>query len=143
MAAERLKKLSIVSSREDFESVLRELILLGCIEISEPPELSEDKESASCFSREKITLDQYSANLDIIELLGTQHILLLSGWMTVRSEAQLVAKLGNYTCAWEIEDLTTEESFIAPVDLCCPNFFGKLRRGGRKQFAPLARGSAS
>jgi len=142
MAAARLKKLSIVSSREDFESVLQDLILLGCIEISEPPELSDNMEAASCFSREKIALDQYSANLESIELLGTQHTLLLSGWLTVRAETQLISKLVNYTCAWEVEDLTTEDSLIAPVDLCCPNFFGKLRRGDRKQFAPLARGSA-
>ena len=137
-----MKKLSIVSSREDFESILRELILLGCVEVSGPLDLTENKDSAPCFSYETFALDQLSANLDSIELLGTRHTLLFSGWTTVRSESQLISKLNNYICAWEIEDLSTEDTLIAPVDLCCPNLFGKLRRGGRKQFAPLARGSA-
>ena len=142
MAAVKMKKLSTVASRDDTESILSELVQLGCVEICEPSELFVNQDIASCFSRETIALAELNADRESVELLGTKHTLLLSGWMTIRCQTDLISKLNNYACAWEIEDLTADEALVAPVNLCCPNFFGKLRRGGREQFSPLAKGRA-
>ena len=137
-----MKKLSLVSSRGDIENILRELTNLGCVEISEPPDLIDNQDLASCFAREMIALDQFGANLDNIELYGTRHALLLSGWIPVRYEADLASRLNDHLCAWALEEPANDEIINVPIDLCCPGIFGKLRRGGRKQFSPLARGSA-
>jgi len=137
MAAVKIKKLTIISSREDIENILRELIALGCFEVSEPHDLLAGLKLPPGFSLEILPIDHLGAGKESIELLGTQHTIMLSGWITSRSEASVESKLENSNCTWEIEIPSAEESMHTPVDLCCPNFFGKLRRGGRRQFVPL------
>jgi len=138
IAAAKIKKLSIIAAREEIETILRELILLGCVEISDPASLLADREPAPGIIREKMALDHLNASQDNIELLGTQHTLMLSGWIAARSETSIKSKLDNCLCAWVTEDPTSEELQGAPAILYCPNIFGKFRRGCRRQFAPLA-----
>ena len=137
MAGAKLKKLSILAAREDMENILSELMLLGCADISEPDDLPEDFGPASDVMREIINLDGQSANRESISVLGTRYTLSLSGWMTAKSETELVSKLADYVCAWDIADQAPGDSDKVPVVQRCPGFFGKLRRGGRNRFDPL------
>ena len=61
MAIVKMKKLSLLVSRADRENILRELMLLGCVEISEPDELLEDPDLSQLVSRENAGLDNYRA----------------------------------------------------------------------------------
>ena len=143
MAGSKLKRLRLLAVRDEMENVLRELINLGCVDVYDPVDLLEDHEIISVATKEIVSIDQLCASRDSIAMLGTQYTLMLSGWMSARSEADLQTKLTNHLCAWEISDPTPDEADVAPVDLCCPGFFGKLRSGGRKQFSPLKTGIKS
>ena len=59
MAIVKMKKLKLLVSRADKDDVLRELMLLGCVEVSEPEELLEDQDFASLVARENTELDRY------------------------------------------------------------------------------------
>ena len=59
MAIVKMKKLKLLVSRADRESVLRELMLLGCVEVSEPDEMLEDADIAALTKRENADLDRY------------------------------------------------------------------------------------
>lgn len=137
MPGAKQKKLSLLASREDMENILRDLILLGCVDVSEPDALLEGQELTSGAKLEILALDQLNANRDSIVLIGTHYTLSLSGWMAAGAEAELLSVLGNYVCAWSIENPTPDEFSNMPVDLCCPDFLGKLRRRGRRKFDPL------
>ena len=133
-----MKKLTLLIARKDFDNVLREIIHLGCVEVSEPDKLLEDPELASLVKRENFELDTYDTNRENLVLLGTHYTLLLTGWTPSQSEPNLTSILSNYICAWEFKDLSPGEKEIAPVRLCCPKFFRKFRLAGRKEFEPLA-----
>ena len=135
--AEKMKKFSLISAREAMESILRDLIDLGCIDVSEQTDLLGNIESSAGVARESYCLRELDANYENLEMLGTQHTLMLFGWAAASSETALKSKLNNHICAWEIDDPSPDESANAPVKLCCPFFFGKLRMGGHRSFAPL------
>ena len=59
MAIVKMKKLKLLVSRSDRENVLRELMLLGCVEVSEPDEMLEDPDIANCVVRENAELERY------------------------------------------------------------------------------------
>jgi len=59
MAIEKMKKLKLIVSRADKDDVLRELMLLGCVEVSEPDELLGDPELANLVVRESSDLEQF------------------------------------------------------------------------------------
>jgi len=138
MLPAKMKKISIVITRRDAESVLREIMLLGCIEVSRPDELPCFAQISDSVSREVYRIDRLGANSGAIVLFGTHYTLMLTGWLPSRSEPLLISMLSKYVCAWEIEDPTPEELDFAPVRLAFPMFFGKLRGGGRRLFKPLA-----
>ncbi|MCL2125214.1 MAG: V-type ATP synthase subunit I [Oscillospiraceae bacterium] len=61
MAIEKMKKLRLLVSRTDKDDVLRELMLLGCVEVSEPDEMLEDPEFAELVGREDAELERRRA----------------------------------------------------------------------------------
>jgi vacuolar-type H+-ATPase subunit I/STV1 len=133
-----MKKLTLLIARKDMENVLRELIHLGCVEVTEPDFLLDDPEFASLVKREDMDIGKYGANQDSLALLGTLYTHMLTGWMPARSEMEFASVLSGYICAWALEDPSPVEIEIAPVKLAYPQFFGKLRLAGRRPFAPLA-----
>jgi len=143
MAGANLKRIRILSVRDEMESVLRELIGLGCVDVFDPVDLLDDPEMPSGATRETLSLEGLNANHECVAMIGTQYTLTLSGWIAARSAPVLLSKLPNYICAWEISDASPDESDSAPVHLCCPGFFGKLRAGGRRLFSPLTTGTQS
>jgi len=137
MPAKSMKKLSIIIARQDTENVIRELIRLGCVELSEPDILAGHPELEDAVTFEKYGLEHLNANKDAVLLLGTRHTQMLTGWVPARFTPALQAKLEEFICAWEISDLTQEEAEAAPVKLLCPGFFKKQRLAGRRLFDPL------
>ena len=63
MAIAKMKKLRLLVSRTDREDILRELMLLGSVEVSEPDEMLEDPEFAELTARENAELDRYRSEL--------------------------------------------------------------------------------
>jgi len=63
MAIVKMKKLKLLVSRTDREDILRELMLLGCVEVSEPDELMSDPEVSALVERENAELDRHKAQL--------------------------------------------------------------------------------
>lgn len=61
MAIVRMKKLRLTGLRSQKDDMLRELMLIGCVEISEPAALLDDPEIAAVASRETSPLDKYRA----------------------------------------------------------------------------------
>jgi len=138
MASNKMKKITLASTRGDFDKVIRVLLSLTCIEVFEPDALlPEDQELASVMAPEVFDLSKFNSNEENIVLLGTRNTLLLTGWLIGSSEEELIARLSEFVCAWDIESLSSDELEIAPVKLCCPWFFGKLRLCGAKPFMPL------
>lgn len=64
MAIEKMKRLKLVTVRSEQEALLRELTLLGCVQITEPGELEQDSEEARFFSKEVTGLSQCRAEYD-------------------------------------------------------------------------------
>lgn len=52
MAIVKMKKLRLVAVKSEREELLRRLMILGCVEISQPDKLLEDEEAATLLSRE-------------------------------------------------------------------------------------------
>ena len=61
MAIVKMKKISLLASRADRDDVLRDLMLMGCVEVSEPDELLEDSELSAFVRRENAELDRYNS----------------------------------------------------------------------------------
>ncbi|MCL2044831.1 MAG: V-type ATP synthase subunit I [Oscillospiraceae bacterium] len=57
-----MKKLNLFVSRSEREDLLRELILFGCVEISEPDELLEDSDFANTIAREAVDIEKWRSN---------------------------------------------------------------------------------
>jgi len=137
MTKPRVKKIRMIVSRADMDSVLREMISLGCIEVTEPDPLPDDMESASLITRETYTLDGLRTNREQLELLGTEYTLILTGWISSKTEPSLISILDNHTCAWEIENPSDNEPETIPVILSFPGLFGGIRGKNRRLFDPL------
>ena len=133
----KMKKLMLLMTRKDMEDVLRELVLLRCVEVAEPDSLLEDPELAALLKRETVKLDSINSNVKSFVMLGTQYTLLMTGWVPTSLRDKFVDKLSYLPCAWELDDLSPDELDIAPVVLRCPGFLTKYRLAGRKQFEPL------
>ena len=74
MAIEKMKRLKLVAVKSERESLLKELMLLGCVQISEPELHSPDAEEAEIFTKETAGLSEFRADyerlLSGIELLN-------------------------------------------------------------------------
>ena len=137
MPKTKMKKLSILVTREDMESFFTELVSLGCVEITEAEDFPADSELHALVKREIVDLTPFNANKDSISVLGTKYTVSLTGWLPSHCEPGLLPLLKNCMCAWELSDPSADELDIAPIELSCPWFFGKYRLAGRKLFAPL------
>lgn len=62
MAIVKMKKLKLLISRADREDVLRDLLLLGCVEVSEPDALLADPEFAAAVEIENAESDRYRSD---------------------------------------------------------------------------------
>ena len=74
MAIEKMKKLRLMAVRGQKEGLLRELLLLGCVEVSEPESDALEPEVRDCLSKEGSELLRYrgehSRLVQAVELLG-------------------------------------------------------------------------
>ena len=61
MAIVKMKKIRLLASRTDREAILRDLMLMGCLEVSSPDELLEDEELAELVGRENADFDRYNS----------------------------------------------------------------------------------
>ena len=79
MAATKIKRIRIIASRDSIDSILRDIMLLACVEVAEPPDLLDDPEFSAGITRETVAIGQLDANQDNLVMLGTRHTLLLQG----------------------------------------------------------------
>ena len=74
MAIEKMKRLKLVAVKSEREALFKELITLGCVQISEPEEESEDSKKVGSFFRETVGLTEcksdYEGIMQGIELLN-------------------------------------------------------------------------
>ncbi|MCL2227151.1 MAG: hypothetical protein FWB97_05935 [Oscillospiraceae bacterium] len=134
-----MRKLSILVIREETGSFLKELMALGCTELSDEVDLPSDSDLHATVKREIIDLTRLNANKDSIAALGTRYALMFKGFVPLRAEPELIALLNSFVCSWELEDISKDEADMAPVEMRYPWFFGKYRLAGRKLFVPLKR----
>ena len=66
MAIVKMKKLKLFISRADKESVISDLTLLGCLEVSEPDEILKDQELTTMVTRESSEIDRSKADLSVL-----------------------------------------------------------------------------
>ncbi len=126
MAIEKMKKLQLTAVKSEREAILRELMLLGCVHISEPEETEPESPEAAFFSKESAGLSQCKAEYDKL-LMGLEilnkHSPAKKGLFTPKPEASATSVLdessieGNLGLARELirlEDslkhITAEES---------------------------------
>jgi vacuolar-type H+-ATPase subunit I/STV1 len=134
-----MKKISLIVSHSDIVNVISELMYLACVEPLEPELTLDPPELTELLRREVMELDAYEANRESITLLATQYTYTLIGWMPEQCESELSASLSQFACSWAIEDPFPYNYDEIPVLLKHPQFFGKLRSGGRRVFEPLSK----
>jgi len=135
----QIKKITIIVAHSDIVNVLSELIQLECIEPTKPYIKLDPPELSDLLRREVMEMEPYDASLDSIELLATQYTYILTGWVNFTFEPELIAMLSSYACAWEITEPDNNDPDAVPLLLKHPQFFGKMRSGGRRVFEPLAK----
>ena len=90
MAIEKMKRLRLVAVKSERETLLKELMLLGCVHITEPAVFEKDAEEASIFTKEMAGLSQCRAEHEKlllgIELLN-KYAPVKTGLFTPKSEA--------------------------------------------------------
>ena len=133
----KVKKISLLIIRRDFESLLQQLMQLECFEIGNPDDFPEDQELTATVTRETPDLSGFNTNAETIVALGTRETLALTGWLSVKHESLLEAKLSEFICAWDINDISEADGDNAPVILSFPWFMKKRRLKDRRQFTPL------
>jgi hypothetical protein len=137
------RKITLIVLRADLDDVIRDMILIGCIDVGDPGELLEDRELAKYVWREEISLEQLQANKGNLPALATNYTILLTGWIPAVSESRLLLKLSKYICASEIADPSPDEYNKIPVKLKWPNLFGRFYKNSQNLFSPLAKKSES
>jgi len=89
MAIEKMKKLRLMAVRSQKEDLLKEMMLLGCVQITEPEQKLQDPEIASVVKRESTELTRFKAQhaslTHAVELLG-KYAPVKSGLLSARPE---------------------------------------------------------
>ncbi|MCL2079716.1 MAG: hypothetical protein FWH17_07740 [Oscillospiraceae bacterium] len=134
-----MKKLTLAASHTDIVNIISELILLECLEPTEPIIELDPPELTSLLRREVMELSDYGANYESIVVFATQYTYILSGWLPVEYESELTTMLGTHICAWDIIDPYPYDYDDIPVLLKFPQLFTKMRSGGRRVFEPLSK----
>ena len=133
----KMKKISMLILRADFDKFIRELILFGCVDIDGPSgDPPDDTELTSLARRELIDLEQYQTCREHLAAYGTDYTILLTGWIPSKSVQNLLTILSGYIHAWDVRDPTPDEHSLVPVKLA-PKFLTVLYRGSRRLFSPL------
>ena len=132
-----MKKISIIILRSDLEDILRTLLRLRCVQICAYSELQGDSALTSIAGLENIDLQEYNASQDSIAAFGTERTLLFKGWIPAASEPEVVLKLSEHICAWDIQSPSPEESEAVPVKLKWQKLFGIFYKGASMFFSPL------
>ena len=139
MGGKRLKKVSLLFARSDFESILRDLIALEIIDIDEMSVPDQDPLLSSKLKTEVFNIEEFGANYESLTLLGTEYTLYITGWIWKKSEQKLIDMVSKYTCAWEIINPTYEELQSAPIMLIRPRFLFNTYKGNRRLFTILSK----
>jgi len=142
MITVKMNKIRLIVACTDFENVLHELILLGCVEITDPDEFWDNPELNGLAVRDIVTLEKYHANQNSIAILRTQYTVLLTGWIAVRSEVALAMQMSKFICAWEFEPPQPDGHDNVPVMLRWPKLFGVFYKDSGKTFDPLRSGDS-
>ena len=118
MAIVQMKKLNLLASRSDKETLLQDLVLLGCVEVSEPDSLLDDPDIASLVSRENAELELYRAEQAVLtrglEILN-QYVPIKSGLFDQKPEVSgdlLLDESSSAVCLDIAKNLDTLENRI-------------------------------
>ena len=118
MAIVKMKKLKLLVSRTDKENVLRELMLLGCVEVSEPEESFESTDYAHIISREIAELERYRSERAIIAQgldIMNQYVPVKAGIFTAKPEVTNDLLLDESDSANCLELAKTLENFDSRI----------------------------
>lgn len=132
-----MKILRLIIFRDDVDELLRDLILLGCVDVAEPGDFPGDANLSDAAAIESIDMEQYNTNCGGISLFGTERTLLLTGWVPASSGPGVLSMLSKYECAWDLRDPAPEEKQAVPVNPVLPGFLKKLYKGTGRRFTPL------
>ena len=139
MGGRRIKKVSLLFIRSEWESILDDLVSLEIIDVDELEIPTEDHLLAQTLTTEIIDMEEFGTNYTSITLLGTENTLYLTGWIWKNSQQDFIDFASKYTCAWEIIDPTPEELQSAPIMLIRPKFLFGLYKGPRRLFTILSK----
>jgi len=137
-----MKKLTIIASQPDIVNVISELVYLSCFEPIEPIIELDPPDLTSLLIREEMDLEHYSANRESITVLASQYTYTIVGWVQAQNEEKIASMLSDFTCSYNFEDPSPEESFEVPTILKIPQLFGKKRSDGRNIFSPLGKNNS-
>lgn len=98
MAIEKMKRLRLVAVKSEREALLRELMLLGCVQISEPNETEKEPEEEIMFYQETAGLTecrtQHDRLLGALQILD-KHMPAKTGLFTPKPEASMQSMMDD------------------------------------------------
>ena len=136
MLRTKMKKISMLIFRADFDKFINELILFGRVDLAAPGDSAGDAVLAEFLERENLDLKRFQTNQEYLTVFGTDYTLLLEGWIPSKSAQNLLTILSGYTHAWDIQDPAPDDLDNTPVEIR-PKFLMKFYKGARKPFSPL------
>ena len=107
MAIVKMKKLQLMVVRQQKDELLRDLTLLGCVEVTDPDAFFEDEEAASCLHHESGNLVE--ARSDQTRLVNG--LKLLDKYAPVKSK--LLSSRPEVTDAVFLDDAALQEELAA------------------------------
>jgi vacuolar-type H+-ATPase subunit I/STV1 len=134
-----IRKLTIVVSHADIVNVISELMYLSCFEPTDPDITLDPPDLMDIFKREKIELENYSANMDNITVLASQYTYTLIGWVPAQHEPEIVSVLSGFTCSYDFNNPSSQDEDKVPTLLKFPKMLSKMRSGGQRIFTPLTK----
>ena len=137
MAKATVKRIALVFPIVKSPEIIRDIINLGCVDVSDVDDLLSAEGLDALVSREVYPIIEYDANRESVELLATKSTYTLIGWIPARCESVVKSMLSSHICAWELESPSPDEMANAPIDLIRPKLFNKLRSKNRRIISPL------
>jgi len=137
MRTPKIRKFGILIIRTELDDFFTRLITLGCTQIEDATEFSPGSELYALTKLEVLDLERYDCNKRSVSAIGTKCSIFLTGFIPSRYESEFTSMADEFTCAWQIEDIPSEDYDLAPVELGSPWLLGKYRLAGRILFDPL------
>lgn len=110
MAIEKMKKLRLVAVKSEREELLKRLMLLGCVEISEPDKILDDEETAPLLTRESAGASQcqseYTMLREALQILD-KYAPAKTGLLSPKPEISVQAVMNNRTLEKTLETAKT------------------------------------